>query len=280
MRNILALIQRFYVVILFMALEVFSLIVLFSSNNFHRSAFIQHSSDLVGTVYSKRSQLSQYLRLGEINDQLALENARLRSRLAENYLVVDGATHLLNDTIRKQRYQFRTARVINATVTRDMNYLTLDRGRKQGIANDMGVISGGSIIGVVTSTSDNFSIVMPLIHSNFQSPVQLNGFYGQLTWPGGDPERARIDDIPKHARVTPGDTVITTGYSFAFPQGELVGFVEEVDDEDKESFHVVTVRLATDFRKLNYVEVVTDLFRNEIDSLQKAQIQSDGANDH
>ncbi len=280
MRNILALIQRFYVAILFVALEILSLIILFSSNNFQRSTFIRHSTDIVGNVYNQRDQLSRYLRLSEINDQLALENALLRARLPENFILSDTVTYEVSDSISRQRYTFQTARVINATVSREMNYLTLDRGSSQGLRPDMGVIANGSIVGVVTSVSSNFSVVMPVIHSQFQTPVRLNGFYGQLSWPGGDPSIARIDDIPKHARVQPGDTAVTTGYSSYFPSGELVGFVESVNDDEKESFHVISIRLATEFRKLNYVEVVNDLFRTEIDSLQQAQAQRDGADDN
>jgi len=280
MRNILALIQRFYVTLLFFGLLGLGLAMLFGSNNYQRSAFVRHSTDLVGEIYSRRDHLSQYLRLGEINDQLALENARLRSRLPSNFLITDTSTYDVADSLHRQRYIFRTGRVINATVTRDMNYLTLDRGEMQGVKKDMGVIAGGAIVGIVTSTSNNFSVVMPVIHSSFQTPVRLNGFYGQLTWRGGDPELARVDDIPKHARIQVGDTITTTGYSFAFPAGELVGFVTDIDDESKESFHVVTIRLATDFRKLNYVEIVSDLFREEIESIQKAQEQADGAIDN
>jgi rod shape-determining protein MreC len=280
MRNILALIQRFYVTLMFIGLLVAGFFMLFSSNNYHRSAFVEHSTDLVGEIYSRRDRLAQYLRLGEINDQLALENARLRSRLQENLLLTDSTVLSSVDSAGNLRYRFRPARVINATVTRDMNYLTLDRGELQGIRKDMGVIAGGAIVGVVTSTSKRFSIVMPVIHSNFRTPVRLNGFFGQLTWTGGDPERARVDDIPKHARIQAGDTLTTTGYGYTFPEGELVGFVTDVDDESKESFHVVTIRLATDFRKLNYVHVVADLMRQEIETLQTVQENRDGANDN
>ncbi|MFN8698400.1 MAG: rod shape-determining protein MreC [Flavobacteriales bacterium] len=277
MRNILALIQRFYVTLLFLALLTVGGFMLFSSNNYHRSAFVEHSTDLVGEIYNRRDNLSRYLRLGDINDQLSLENARLRSRLPENYLLNDTTTGAQRDTAGVLRYMFRPARVINATVTRDMNYLTLDRGENQGIRKDMGVISGRNVVGIVTSTSPNFSIVMPVIHSNFRTPVRVNGFFGQLTWPGGDPEKARVDDIPKHARIQPGDTVMTTGFGFTFPANQLIGYVDKVDMLSKESFHVISIRLATDYRKLNYVEVISDLMRTEIETLQLKQDSIDGA---
>jgi len=277
MRNILALIQRFYVVLMFIGLFGLGLFMLFSSNNYHRTAFVEQSTDLVGSIYNQRERLSQYLRLGEINDQLALENALLRARLPENFLFSDTTLLHVTDSLGKPRYRFRPARVINATVTRDKNYLTLDRGELQGVRKDMGVLAQGSIVGVVTSTSNNFAVVMPVINSNFRTPARLKGFIGQLTWTGSDPERAQVDDIPKHARIAIGDTITTTGYGFAFPEGQVVGYVLSVDDESKESFHVVTISLATNFRKLNYVEVVSDRYRQEIETLQTNQETTDGA---
>lgn len=276
MRNILALIQRFYVTLLFIGLLAIGLFMLFSSNNYHRSAFVEQSTDVVGSIYNQREKLSRYLRLGEINDQLALENALLRARLPENFLFSDTTLLTVSDSLGKPRYRYRPARVINATVTRDKNYLTLDRGELQGVKKDMGVIAHGAIVGVVTSTSNNFSVVMPVIHSSYRTPVRLNGFFGQLIWPGSDPAVARVDDIPKHARINPGDTVRTTGYGMTFPEGMLVGFVTEIDDEAKESFHVISITLATNFRRLNYVEIVTDRFRQEIENLQRSQELQDG----
>ncbi len=111
MKNIIELLKRHFVFVLFLILFVFSLVVLFSSNRYHNASFVSQSSDWVGKIYDWRDQLQRYLRLKEINDQLALENANLRSQLPENYFFIDTTTHNVQDSIRKQRYFFRSAKV-------------------------------------------------------------------------------------------------------------------------------------------------------------------------
>lgn len=271
MRNILALIQRFYVFLLFLALQVLALIILFQSNNFHRSEFVEHSSDWVGSIYGRRDQFSRYLRLGDINDQLALENALLRSLLPENAGRVDTAVFDKNDTLAFVRYEYRNARVINATVNRERNYLTLDRGRLGGVDRRMGVIANGSLVGIVSSVSDHYAVVMPVLHSKFQGSVKMKGSgdFGLLVWGGGDPMIADVKEIPKHVQVAIGDTVLTTGYSSHFPSDLMVGYVESLDDKPEENFHRIRIKLSTDFRKLNYVQVVNNILKTEQDSLEQ-----------
>ena len=128
MKNIIELIKRHFVFILFVILFIFSGAVLFSSNRYQRAAFLQQSSDWVGKIYGWRDELQRYLRLKEINDQLALENATLRAGMPDNFFVLDTSVGQKEDTLRRQRYSYRSARVVNASVNRENNYLTLDRG--------------------------------------------------------------------------------------------------------------------------------------------------------
>lgn len=282
MKNILALIQRFYLFLLFLVLQIVALIFLFKNNNYHQTEFIRHSSDWVGSVYSQRAELSEYLRLGEINDQLSLENAQLRSEAPENYYTLRSDLATVNDTLTQQRYYYRTAKVVNASVNREKNYLTLDRGWNGGIQADMGVIAGGNLVGVVRSVSEHYSIVMPVLHSDFKASVRLgrSGSFGSLVWPGGDASIANVIDIPKNIPVHQGDTVVTSGYSTFFPANITTGYVIEVDDESDNNYHVIKVRLGADFRKLDHVLVVSDIFKTEQDSLIKKVEIEDAANNH
>jgi rod shape-determining protein MreC len=282
MRNILALIQRYYVFLMFVGLQIFALVLLFQSNNFHRSEFVRHSSDWVGSIYGKRDQFSRYLRLGEINDQLALENAMLRSLLPENVSHVDTASFTQDDTLSYVKYTFKNAKVINATINRERNYLTLDLGRLGGIKQEWGVIANGSLVGIVSSVSEHYSVVMPVLHSKFLGSVKMKGSgdFGLLAWPGGDPMIADVKEIPKHVNVQVGDTVVTTGYASHFPADLLVGFVESLDDRAEDNFHRIKVKLSTDFRKLNYVQVVSNILKEEQDSLEQQVDLPDHATDH
>ena len=279
MKNILALLRRFYLFLLFLALQGLALSLLFRNNRFHSAEMVRHSSDVVGSVYSRRSQLSEYLRLGEINDQLSLENALLRSAASENYWQLRTEKDSLRDTTTMQRYFYRTAKVVNASVNREKNYITIDRGMLGEVRADMGVIAGGNIVGVVRSASEHFAVVMPVIHSDFKASVRLkrSGAFGSLVWRGGNAQLADVIDIPKNIPVASGDTIVTSGYSTYFPANIHVGVVEWVDDTDND-YHLIKVRMGADFRRLDHVLVVSDILKEEQDTLLNKVEQQDAAN--
>jgi rod shape-determining protein MreC len=279
MKNILALLRRVYLFLLFLALQGLALSLLFRNNRFHSAEMVRHSSDVVGSVYSRRSQLSEYLRLGEINDQLSLENALLRSAASENYWQLRTEKDSLRDTTTMQRYFYRTAKVVNASVNREKNYITIDRGMLGEVRADMGVIAGGNIVGVVRSASEHFAVVMPVIHSDFKASVRLkrSGAFGSLVWRGGNAQLADVIDIPKNIPVASGDTIVTSGYSTYFPANIHVGVVEWVDDTDND-YHLIKVRMGADFRRLDHVLVVSDIFKEEQDTLLNKVEQQDAAN--
>ncbi|MFM7726366.1 MAG: rod shape-determining protein MreC [Flavobacteriales bacterium] len=279
MKNILALIRRFYLFLLFLGLQALALTMLFRNNRFHGSEFIRHSSDWAGGIYSQRAQLSEYLRLGEINDQLSLENALLRSTSQENFWRLRTEKDTLNDTTSFQRYIYRTAKVVNASVNREKNYITIDRGLLGEVGADMGVIAGGNMVGVVRSASEHFAVVMPIIHADFKASVRLrkSGAFGSLVWRGGDAQIADVIDIPKNIPVAPGDTIVSSGYSAFFPANIHVGTVEWIDDSDND-YHIIKVRMGADFRRLDHVLVISDIFKQEQDTLLNNVEQQDAAN--
>lgn len=279
MKNILALIRRFYLFLLFLGLQALALTLLFRNNRFHGSEFVRHSSDWVGGIYSQRAQLSEYLRLGEINDQLSLENALLRSKSQDNFWSLRTEKDSINDTTSVQRYIYRTAKVVNASVNREKNYITIDRGILGEIGPDMGVIAGGNMVGVVRSSSEHFAVVMPIIHSDFKASVRLrkSGAFGSLVWRGGDAQIADVIDIPKNIPVAPGDTIVSSGYSAYFPANIHVGTVEWIDDSDND-YHIIKVRMGADFRRLDHVLVISDIFKQEQDTLLNKVEQEDAAN--
>jgi rod shape-determining protein MreC len=280
MKNILVLIQRFYLFLVFLGLQVLALTFLFKNNNYHQSEFINHSTDWVGGLYSQRAELSQYLRLGEINDQLSLENAQLRSQAPDNFIALRYEVDSIVDSTMQQRFFYRTAKVVNATFNREKNFITLDRGQLGNVSPDMGVISGGGIVGVVRSVSEHFAVVMPVIHADFITSVRHkpSGTTASLRWPGGDPGMANVIEMPKNIPVEMGDSVVTSGYSGFFPANIFVGRVEEIDDSDND-YHLLGIRLGADFRRLDHVLIITDSLKSEQENLLNTAIQQDAAND-
>lgn len=210
-----------------------------------------------------------YSGLISLSDSIAEENARLRARL--RFATIDASYNrdTIIDTLYKTRYSFISAEVIGNTINQPDNFITINKGQKMGIDPGMGVINDNGIIGIVRKTSKNYATITSLLNSQIKisAAIKRTGAFGSLVWVGRDVRFMHLFDIPKHQEVIVGDTVITSGYSSAFPRGIEIGIVTKVQFDPGSSFYDLLVRLGTDFSALNYVYVIQDKARTEIDSL-------------
>jgi len=269
MRNFFLLIRKYNFFIVFLLLEVISGILLVRNSTYQRAAVISTSNELVGKIYTAYSNVTDYLVLGETNRILSAENARLRR--ADSVSFYDPSFRVLrvNDTIGLQQYEYISARVVNNSVSRVNNYITLDKGSLQGIQPEMAVMGSNGVVGIVKDVSEHFSTVISLLHSStkISSKIKKNDYFGSSVWDGENPQIAKLLDIPSHAQVKVGDTIVTSSYSGIFPRDILVGVVSEIGTSG-ESFKEIKLKLATDFQKLSYVYVVRNLLKSERDTLE------------
>ena len=269
MRNFFLLIRKYNFFIVFLLLEVISGILLVRNSTYQRAAVISTSNELVGKIYTAYSNVTDYLVLGETNRILSAENARLRR--ADSVSFYDPSFRVLrvNDTIGLQQYEYISARVVNNSVSRVNNYITLDKGSLQGIQPEMAVMGSNGVVGIVKDVSEHFSTVISLLHSStkISSKIKKNDYFGSSVWDGENPQIAKLLDIPSHAQVKVGDTIVTSSYSGIFPRDILVGVVSEIGTSG-DSFKEIKLKLATDFQKLSYVYVVRNLLKSERDTLE------------
>lgn len=247
-------------------------------NGFQGSHVLNSSNEAVANVYRSAANTKEYFSLKQENDRLAQENAIMRSFLKSNYAVLPSKRFIRNDTLYKQQYSYISSKVVNSSVNKRRNFLTLNVGSEQGIKRDMGVMSNEGIVGIVTDVSPNFSSVMSLLHKDMHVNCQLkkDGSYGPLIWDGKDYRFCSLTDIPTHAKIKMGDTVITSELSSIFPEGLVVGTIETYERRQNESFYTAKVRLSANLKKVNHVYVVNNDFKRERDSLeQKTQKQID-----
>ncbi len=272
MRDLFRFLHRIRSTLIFLALLVISLVLLYNGNAHHRAQAISSSNSVVGTIYTWRKEITDYTGLKEVNRKLAQENAMWRNRHISTYSTVESRFVRIQDTIRLQQYTVITAKVVNSTWHKPKNYLTLDKGSRAGLHGDMGVIGTEGIVGVVSDVNDDFASVISVLSPDIKTSVQLRrtGHFGLLYWDTNDPRTASVIDIAKHARVAVGDTVETRGGDGIFPAGIPVGLVEEVVDAPGSNYHGITIRLTEDMTRSGFVYVVEDLRRAERDTLQKA----------
>ena len=169
-------------------------------------------------------------------------------------------------------YPLVPARVINNSLRSVDNYLTLNVGTADGVQPGLGVLSAAGIVGRVKAASAHYATVTSLLHSKsaVAAKIKRDGTFGSVKWPGDDFTHALLDYIPRQNRLLRGDTVVTSGYNAVFPEGVFVGTVETFEKEPDKNFWTVTLRLGTDFSRLNYVYVVHNRPHAERDSLEAA----------
>jgi rod shape-determining protein MreC len=238
--------------------------MLFGHNYIQRIAFVRASNNVAGSIHGQISNWSDYLSLKEQNRQLQDENTELRNMLQSSFYVTDSTRVFHTDSNRQRRYAHLTAKVINKTVNRQFNFITIDKGLNGGLTEDMAVIGPDGIVGIVYGVSERFATVMPVINRNFRVSAKFkkNNHFGSLAWDGSSYRHATLNEISLHVPVSLGDTIVVSGFSGSFPEGIPIGTVDKIEQKDG-SFFTIEVLLATDFRKLYHVTVVDDLMKKE-----------------
>jgi rod shape-determining protein MreC len=270
MRNLLRFIIKQHFTILFVVLELLAFILIAQFNSFHRAKLFSIRFAIVGSVSEKFTALSRYLHLREENEYLVKENAILYNRLPEAFFELD--LKKAPDTAANRKYVFMHARVINNSVNKQYNFITLNKGRKQGVEAEMAVVCDEGIVGQVKAVSDNFASVVSVLNRESFPPAKIKrtGEFGYIEWPGTSYRKVVLKEIPYHAEVLIGDTVVTSGYSAIYPEGFLIGTVTESRITEGR-FKELTVKLSTDFKRLDDVMVVKNLLREEQINLEEKQ---------
>lgn len=272
MRDLFRFLFRIRNTLLFLVLLVFSFILLYNGNTHHRAQAISSSNAITGTLFTWRKEVTEYANLKEVNARLAAENADWRNRHSTAYTPVEAMFVRINDSIHRQQYSYLPAKVVNATWHKPRNYLTLDKGSADGLHDDMGVIGPDGIVGVVRDVTPHYASVISVLNPDVKHSVLVKrtGHFGLLYWDTGSPHTASVIDIPKHARISAGDTVVTMGGDGLFPANITVGVILSVESPPGRPDQAITIKLAEDMARVGFVYVVNDVQRAERDSLEKA----------
>lgn len=241
--------------------------------HYQSSVFFNFAYEISGGIYQSYSNTLNYFRLEEVNDSLQKANSRLYNKMRSSwYGVSSGAENTGEDTaIVKKKYRFIPVKVINNSVTRRNNYLTLNKGRLHGIKEQMGVISANGIVGIVKQVSPHFSVVISVLHRDFRVSARIRetGYVGSLLWDGRDPGIALLKDVPMNANVKEGQVVSISPYSVIFPKDIPIGKISDYEIEKGGNFYTIYVKLNTNFHKLTRVQIVKNTMHREQINLEK-----------
>ncbi len=271
MRNLIQFILKYYFFILFVLLEVLAVSLVVQHNKYHKAYFMNFKHAFEGNLSERFLDLKDYLSLRKENKQLIVENNKLYNRLARYKTLRSENQNNSEDSLYMQQYTYIPAKVINNSTNKQYNYITLNKGSRQGIKEEMAVVSADGVVGVVKKVSDNFSSVISVLNRQFyiNAKIKKNGYFGPLSWNGKNYKQVILSQIPHHVKVEIGDTIVTSGYSAIYPEGIMIGVVSNFEMKGG-NFYEITVDLSTDFKNLSQVQVINNFKKEEQTTLENS----------
>ncbi|MEA3505712.1 MAG: rod shape-determining protein MreC [Bacteroidota bacterium] len=269
MRYLIAFLKKYSVFLLFVLLEGIAVLWILSSHPYQRSVVASSAGQITGSVFNTVDGVSGYFGLVKENSKLMTENARLRSKLREfekEFIIFDTLySERVIDVSDSTQYSFLPAHVINNTVNKVNNFFMIDVGKNDGVTSEMGVVGANGVVGIIVSTSKNYSWVMSLLHGRCRISAKLknNNMLGSVQWQGYDYSTGVMVDIPSHIKLKMGDTIVTSGFSHMFPQGSDIGTVYSFNTNSGDDMFTIKFKYSEDFKSLNSVYVVKNWSRKE-----------------
>lgn len=274
MQQLFYFIQKFRYFLLFLVLEIIALTLTIQNHSYQQSKFINSANFISGGIYKQVSSISDFINLKSENKRLSEENNRLKNWIEANKQIdINNIITHIDTSKYHQKYQYISAKIINNNYSKRNNFLTLNKGSKQNLKIDLGVINSKGVIGVIKNISKNYATVLSILNSNSKINVRLKDspYIGTLAWNGKDYNIAQITDIPRQAIIKVGDTIITGGKSAIFPEGINVGIVKDFKFENNQ-YKEINISLFNDMSALSYVQVITNYQKNEQKELEKNNI--------
>jgi len=271
MRNFLAFIRQFRVVLFFALLQGFALTWYFTYLSYPRSQYLTTANNLTGKFYETTASITQYLNLEQNNDWLQKENARLHAREVKSLLKLENGLVKVHDTLHMVQYEYTPARIINSTYTRPNNYFTIDIGSEQGVEKNMGVFTANGVLGTIHNVGPKFSVVKSCLTENVNIAVMIekSGEHGFLKWDGKDPRRGSLAGISNDSKVDKWSKVVTRGSAGIFPQGLPVGMVEKTTSVEGKPLWEVTILFSENYRRVQRVYVIKNLLLDAQKEVEK-----------
>lgn len=275
MRSLFSFLVRYSSVFVFAFYVIISCVFLFDHNPYHHHVYMTSAGKLASSVYEEANTFTSYFHLRDINEDLQRRNASLETEvigLRHQLRLYQEAAYADTMTVDEalNPYSFILAHVINNSISRPYNYITIEKGELDGIKPEMGVVDQNGVVGVVNIVAPHSARIISLLNPNFRLSCRVKGSdsFGSLVWDGATYEEAVLEELPKHTVFKQGDTIVTSGYSAVFPEGIPVGTVIGKARGSNDNFFTLRVKLLTDFSQLSTVRIVSNALKEEIERVE------------
>jgi rod shape-determining protein MreC len=239
----------------------FSLIV--KNQEYQKSVFLSSSNASIASLYEMSNSVVEFFKLKASNETLSEENTALKNEIIQLRNQLETMKPEKKDSLNfrippEMEYKFISAKVINSSTNKLQNYITLNKGLRDGIKVDMGVVSDLGVVGIVKTVSDKFAVVIPILNDKIKINCKFtkSNYSGPLQWTGFDYRIASLNDIARHVKFSLGDSLVTSGFTNTFPEGIPVGFIDNFNIKESDAYYNIRVKLAVDFRTLSHVKVI------------------------
>lgn len=266
MYNFFNFIKKYNFVILFLLVEILCFVMIVQNLPFQNRKMSNVFNGIAGSFYEVESNLMAYLSLKAENDILAEHNALLMKN-------IENTVDIFDSVVVDTPYIYIAAKVVKNDIYHTNNYMVLDKGRLDGVENDMGVVCDNGIVGKVANTSNHYCMVISMLHpySIVSARLKDNQHLVNVRWDNGNYRFGVVEDIPTHLVLNQGDTVVTSGYSSVFPPDVTIGTIEEMFVSKKKDFNTAKIRFSTNFSTLRHVYIAKNIYKSELDSLAMTQ---------
>lgn len=257
MQQIFNFIVRFKTGLTFLLLLFIALSLTIEAHSYHSSKWISSTNFISASIYEMKAEVTDYIGLKDENQKLTQENTRLRNRLLnlqENVLFIQDSLVLKDTTY----ISFPVKLIANSYLKSD-NYLLLNKGKKEGILENMGVISSRGVVGIVEETTANYARVISILNSNISVNAKLkkSNHFGSLVWKGEEPNYVNLVDVPRSAVISVGDSVVTGGNSLIFPENLPIGEISDFQLNDNKGYYDIRIKLFNDMTSIKNLYVIS-----------------------
>lgn len=270
MQQIINFVLRNKTSLLFLLLFFVSIALTIQSHSYHKSKFINSANFFTGGIYESANNVSNYFDLKTQNEILVEENNKLRSQILNGLDSTNISISKIDTTSYNGRYKIQTAKIINNNYAASKNYLTINKGEKHEIKEDLAVITSKGIVGIIDNTSSGYARVLSILNtkSRVNARLKSTNHIGSLKWNAKSSTIVQLSDISKFAPVKVGDTIVTGGQSSIFPQGINIGVVDNFELDISGDTYTIDVKLFNDMTNLSHVYIIENLDTEEIKQLE------------
>lgn len=262
MRNFVDFIIKNINSIIFLILISISTTQIFSRNYYQASKFNLFSSSVVNSIKEIKTEIFEYFDLVKTNQKLVIENSYLKNNYNYNYV---------NDSIIfNKNYSYTPSKVISNSIKFSKNFITIDKGSFHNVEIDDGIITSKGVIGVINNVSNRFATGISILNSQLKinAVLKKSEHFGSLYWNGKNHQIMELEDIPKSANISVGDTIISGGMSSIFPRNIPIGVIYKFELPESTNYYEISIKLFEDFGSLRNVYVVKNDFKQEFNDLK------------